>query len=227
MPLSELAEGVWTDTHPVRIVGMPLSTTMTVLRLPDGDVVVHSPIALTDERRQAVEALGPVRHLVAPNLFHHRWLGDWATAYPAAALHVPLGLPKKRHDLPADRVRTLSSEPGAFADTLEVVPIEGCRLGEIALFYRPARVLLVADLVHNIGRPEGGWTRFYTKTMGFYDRVAQSRMLRWTAYSDATTARQSVDRVLAWDFSTIIVGHGTPVTAGAKAALTDALSWLG
>lgn len=226
MPLSEVAEGVWTDTHPVRIVGMPLSTTMTLLRLPQGDLVVHSPIALTDDRRREVDALGQVRHLVAPNLYHHRWLVEWAAAYPDAELHVAQGLPKKRHDLPAPRVRTLESG-AAFSDALEVMPIDGCRLGEVLLFYRPARVLLVADLVHNIGRPEGAWPRFYTKAMGFYDRVAQSRMLRWTAYSDPAAARRSVDRVLAWDFTTVIVGHGTPVTAGAKDTLAEALSWLG
>lgn len=226
MALREIAEGVWIETHPVRIVGMPLSTTMTVLRLSEGDLVVHSPVALTEERRRAVEALGSVRHLIAPNLFHHQWLMEWATAYPAADLHVPRGLPKKRADLPASRVRTLDSA-AVFRDALDVVPIDGCRLGETAVYYRPARVLLVADLVHNIGRPEGGWTRFYTTTMGFYDRVAQSRVLRWTAYSDTAAARRSVDRVLSWDFSTVVVGHGTPVRDGAKDALAAALSWLG
>lgn len=225
MPLSEIAEGVWIETHPVRIVGMQLSATMTVLRLSAGELVVHSPVALTDERRRAVAALGNVRHLVAPNLFHHQWLMDWATEYPDADLHVPRGLPKKREDLPPSRVRTLDS--AAFAGALEVVPIDGCRLGETAVFYRPARVLIVADLVHNVGRPEGGWARFYTKTMGFYDRVAQSRVLRWTAYSDTAAARRSVDRILDWDFSTIVVGHGTPVTTGAKDAFASALAWLG
>ena len=225
MALSELVEGVWIDTHPVRIVGMELSATMTVLRLPNGELVMHSPVALTAERQQAVDALGGVSHLIAPNLFHHQWLTDWAAAYAAAELHVPSGLPKKRPELPAERVRPLV--PGAaFADTLEVLPIDGCRLGETVVYYRPARALLVADLVHNIGRPEATWARWYTKSMGFYDRVAQSRMLRWTAYSDTSAARQSVDRVLARDFTTLVVGHGTPLREGAKDALADALRWL-
>lgn len=226
MPLAQIAEGVWIDTHPVRIVGMPLSATMTVLRLPEGDLVVHSPVALTEQRRAEVEALGKVRQLLAPNLFHHQWLLEWATAFPAAELCVPPGLPKKRQDLPADRVRTLT--PGTtVSDSIELVPIDGCRLGEIALLYQPARALVVADLVHNIGRPEGAWTRFYTKTMGFYDRVTQSRVLRWTAYSDTALARRSVDRLLERDFDTLIVGHGEPVLTGAKAALVEGLRWLG
>jgi len=226
VPLAQITDGVWTDTHPVRIVGMPLSATMTVLRLPDGDLIVHSPVALTEQRRSEVEALGTVRYLLAPNLFHHQWLLEWATAFTGAELCVPPGLPKKREDLPAERVRTLT--PGtALSDSIELVPIDGCRLGEIALWYRPARVLVVADLVHNIGRPEGAWTRFYTKTMGFYDRVTQSRVLRWTAYSDTALARRSVDRLLERDFDKLIVGHGAPVLTGAKEALAAGLSWLG
>ena len=226
MPLSTIAEGVWTDTTPVRIVGTELSATMTLLRLPGGDLVLHSPIPLTDERRREVEALGTVRHLMAPNLFHHSWFAEWAAAFPAAELHVPARLPKKRPELTATRLKALESET-TLTDSVELVPIEGCRLGETALFYRPARVLVVADLVHNVGRPEGAWTRFYTKTMGFYDTVALSRMLRWTAFSDKAAARRSVDRLLELDFDALIVGHGSPVRARAKDALSNALSWLG
>lgn len=226
MPLSKLAAGVWTEATPVRIVGTELSATMTVLRLPKGDLMLHSPIPLTDERRREVEALGTLSHLMAPNLFHHSWLAEWAAAFPRAELHVPTRLPKQRPDLAAARVNVLES-PRTMADGIELLPIDGCRLGETALFYRPARVLVVADLVHNVGRPEGAWTRFYTKTMGFYDCVALSRVLRWTAFSDKRAARRSIDRLLELDFETLIVGHGAPVRAGAKAALESALSWLG
>lgn len=224
--LSTIAEGVWTDTTPVRILGTELSATMTVLRLPAGDLVLHSPVPLTNDRRREIEALGTVRHLMAPNLFHYSWFTEWAAVYPNAELHAPARLSKKRPDLPTTRLNALEAG-AALADSIDLVSIAGCRLGETALFYQPARVLVVADLVHNVGQPEGGWTRFYTKTMGFYDRVALSRVLRWTAFSDKAAARRSVDRLLDFDFETLIVGHGAPITAAAKTALERALSWLG
>ena len=92
--------------------------------------------------------------------------------------------------------------------------------------YAPARALVVADLVHNVGRPEGAWTRFYTRTMGFYDRVALSRVIRWVGFSDRAAARASVDAVLARDFDRLVVGHGAPLAAGAKEALAAAYAWL-
>jgi hypothetical protein len=199
---------------------------MTVLRLSDGTLLVHSPIELTAERRAYLEVLGPVRHLYAPNVFHHLHLRDWAEAFPLARVHAPAGLSKKRPDVRTDRVHDSAPET-AFSGGLTELRIDGFRLEESALYYARAKTLIVADLVHNIGRPEGGWTRFYSKTMGFYDRVALSRALRWTAFSDRRAARQSIDALLAFPFERLVVGHGAPVLAGARAALAAAFEWLG
>jgi hypothetical protein len=180
---------------------------------------------LTPERRAAIEALGPVAHLYAPNLFHHRWIGEWAAAFPSARLHGPVGLTKKRRDLRIDRVHSTAPEP-AFAAVVDELRIDGFRLEESVLFYRPARTLVVADLVQNIGRPQHRWTKFYTQAMGFYDRVALSRMIRWTAFSDRAGARRSLDDVLALPFDRLIVGHGTPLATGGREALAAAYTWL-
>jgi hypothetical protein len=223
--LTPLAEGIWVDSQAVRIVGTQLTSTMTVLRLAGGGLLLHSPIGMTPERRAAVDALGNVEHLYAPNLFHHLHIGDWAAAYPAARVHAPGGLSKKRPDLRIDRAHSTLAEP-AFSGVVEELPIQGFRLAEHALWYRPAGALLVADLVHNVGRPAGAWSKLYTQAMGFYDRVALSRMLRWTAFSDRKAARRSVDRLLELPVEQLVLGHGAPLGAGAKAALADAFTWL-
>jgi hypothetical protein len=222
--LTPFAKGVWLDTGPVRILGTRLTTTMSVLRLGDDDLLLHSPLALTPERRATVEALGRVAHLYAPNLFHHLWVGEWASAFPSARVHAPAGLSKKRPDLRIDRAHG-APEP-AFDGSLDERRVEGFRLGESVLFHRSARTLLVTDLVHNVGRPEDPWSRLYTRTMGFYDRVALSKIIRWTAFSDRAAARRSLDELLALDWDRLIVGHGAPLTAGAKESLAAAYSWL-
>jgi hypothetical protein len=224
-PLTPFAEGIWVDTAPVRFLGMQLTTTMTVLRLGDGNLLLYSPVALTQARQSAIEALGPVAHLYAPNLFHHRWIGEWAAAFPSARLHAPVGLAKKRGDLRIDRIHNAAREP-ACAGVLEELPIDGFRLEESVVVYRPARTLVVADLVHNVGRPQHRWTNFYSRTMGFYDRVALSRMIRCTAFSDRAAARRSLDELLALPFDRLIVGHGAPLAAGGREALAAAYSWL-
>jgi hypothetical protein len=220
------ADGVWLDEAPVRFLGMRLHATMTVIRLADGSLLLHSPVAMTAERRAAVEALGPVAHLYSPNAYHHLRIGDWKAAFPSAKLHAPPGLAKKRPDLRIDRFHPAAPEP-AFEGVVDEHGVEGFRLEETVLFHLPSRTLVVADLVHNIGRPTHAWTKTYTKAMGFYDRVALSRAIRWTAFPDKAAARRSIDALLALPFDRLVVGHGGPLTTGAKDALAAAYTWLG
>lgn len=223
--LTPFAEGLWLDAQPVRIVGTQLTATMAVLRLGDGELLLYSPIQMTPERRVAVEGLGRVAHLYAPNLFHHSYIAEWAAAFPTARVHAPPGLVKKRVGLRIDRLHGGAAEPN-FTGVIDELPIEGCRLGESVLVYRPARTLLVADLVHNVGQPPGAWTKLYTQAMGFYDRVALSRALRWTAFSDRAAARRSLDQLTSLPFERLVVGHGAPLSSGAKDAFVQAYEWL-
>ena len=151
--LTPFADGIWISTEPVRFLGLRLTSTMTVIRLGDGSLLLYSPVAMTPARRAAVDALGSVAHLYAPNTFHHRWIGDWAAAFPAARLHAPPDLAKKRRDLRIDRVHGAGAPEPAFAGVVDELRIDGFRLQETVLLYAPARTLVVADLVHNIGRP--------------------------------------------------------------------------
>jgi len=62
--------------------------------------------------------------------------------------------------------------------------------------------------------------------MGFYDRVALSRMIRWASFSDRTAARRSLDELLARPFDRLVVGHGSPLDQGGREALAAAYEWL-
>jgi hypothetical protein len=196
---------------------------MTVLRL-DAGLLVSSPLPLTPERRRAVLSLGPVVHLYAPNSFHHLWLAEWSREFPEARVHAPEALAKKRADLRIDHFH--GDGPSTFAGEVDEIPILGFRLAETALVHRASKTAIVTDLVHNVGCPEGTWTRMYTTLMGFYDRVALSRVLRWTAFDDRGAARTSVDRLLAAPFDNLVVGHGAPITARGHALLAAAMHFL-
>jgi hypothetical protein len=222
MTLREVTEGVWIASDSVRIVGTKLSSNMTVLRLAGDALLLHSPVSMTPERRDAVERLGEIAHLYAPNTFHHRWIGEWAAAFPSARVHAPSELAK---ELRIDRAH--DKEPdSSFAGVLDEQHFAGFRLHETALVHRASRSLVVADLAHNIGRPQDGWTKFYTRVMGFYDRVALSRVIRWTAFSDKGATRAGIDALLALPFENMLVGHGEPVLADARSTFSEVYAWL-
>jgi hypothetical protein len=225
--LAPFTPGTWTATDPVRIpyVGARVTATMAVVELPGRKLLLFSPLEMSLERRAAVDALGTVAHLYAPNMFHHLWIGDWATAYPGAVVHAPHALRAKRPELRIDRDHDRNSA-GDLSAAFDEVHIEGFMMEETVLVHRPSGTLLVADLVHNVGRPTGLWTRTYARAMGFYDQVALSRAIRWVAFTDRVAARRSIDRLAERDFDRLLVGHGAPISTGARAAVLNAYSWL-
>src|SRR3546814_4429799 len=63
---------------------IPFPTRMTVVRLAGGRLWVHSPIAPDTVLFEAIDALGDVAWLVAPNSLHNWYVADWQRRYPAA-----------------------------------------------------------------------------------------------------------------------------------------------
>jgi hypothetical protein len=66
--LTAFAEHIWTAARPARFWGVETGSRMTVVRLAGGGLFVHSPVALDPATRRAVDALGPVRAVVAPSV---------------------------------------------------------------------------------------------------------------------------------------------------------------
>jgi hypothetical protein len=60
----------------------PFTTRMTVVRLSNGDLFLHSPIKFDESVAKELQELGRVRHLVSPNQFHYAHIGEWVRAFP-------------------------------------------------------------------------------------------------------------------------------------------------
>ena len=227
MMLSELGPGLWTRSiaHRMRDLGLQIGARMNVVRLTTGELVVHAPLPPSDDLVAEVRALGTVRHLVAPNLQHHLYVGEWQKRLPDAVLHVPRHLAAKRPDL--GRSLVLGEGPGPGDPELRHVEIIGCEryLGENVFVHAASGTLLVADLVHNLPPSKDLWTRIYGTIMGFDGKVALSRAIR-LAFRDREATRRSLEVVLALDWSRIVPAHGDVIEGDAKQALRDAYAWL-
>lgn len=198
---------------------------MTVLRLPDGGLWVHSPVAFTPERRTAVAALGPVRFLVAPNLFHHLHLPDWAAAFPDARVVAPKGLRAKRPALRIDLELEDLPDP-AWAPVLDQMHVRGMpQLNEFLFFHRPSRTAIVTDLAFHYAHAEGWKLRAYLWLDGVLGRFAAPRFLRLFT-QDPEAVRASLQRALKWDVERVVVCHGQVLEHGGQKALHDAFSRL-
>ena len=139
MALRQLAQDLWVlDCPEHTYLGLHLGTRMTVVRLPDGGLLLHSPVRLSASLQEELGALGTVTHVVAPSLYHHLYAGHALEAYPDAQLHGPEALHRKRKDLGFHHV--LGETPHRdWQDVLVPVSIDGCMLQE---------TVLVLSLIH-------------------------------------------------------------------------------
>ena len=219
MPLERVAEDVWVHAQGLRTMGLRLQTRMTVIRLGDGRLFLHSPVGLSHELREELDRLGEVALVVAPNRYHHRYVGDYAV-YPHATFLAAPGLPEKRPDLRFDGILEARPPPG-WPEALAYRPIDGApALSETIFFHRPSRSLLLTDLAFNI-RSASFPARAYFTLSGVYGRPAQSRLM-FLLVRDRRRFADSLRAVLEWDFVRVIPCHGDLMAGDAKTALTRA-----
>ena len=96
---------------------------------------------------------------------------------------------------------------------------------EVVFLHRPTATLILTDLCFNIPPGRGLPTTVGAWILGYYRRLAVSRLLR-IAIENRAAARSALDRILAWHFDRVIVGHGDIVESGGQAAVRRAFAWL-
>ncbi len=198
---------------------------MTVICLPDARLLLHSPIALTDDLAREVEALGTVTYLVAPNKLHHLFVADWQQTFPEALAYVAPGLETKRPDLQVAGL--LGGEPeSGWADRVEQVLLEGFPFAnEVVFFHRPSATLIATDLAFNFGPGSSKLTRLVFRLGGTHDRLSPTHLERMLV-RDRAAFRRSMERILAWPFERIVVAHGDVSESGGREELLAGYSWL-
>jgi len=224
--LRKIGEEIWATEAPMVVFGMlDIGTRMTVIRLADGGIFLHSPTPADGATRAAVDTLGPVRCIVAPNDVHHLHVGAWKAAYPDALLLGAPGLENKRRDLRFDAI--LGGTPHAsYAASLDHVLLGGAPyMNEIAFFHRASRTLLLTDAAFHPTPASTRGALIWTKLTTVRDGFGPNALVRWFI-RDRRAMRASLDRVLAWDFDRVTVTHGEVLESGGRAALARAYAWL-
>lgn len=229
-----VADELWVvDSGPLMAFGLvPIPLRMTVIRLPDGALLLHSPTRFEGALHRALEALGPIGHLVAPNSAHWMFVRDWQGHVPGAVTWAAPGLrdrrPVKRsgvrldHDLgPA----TSALWPAAV-EQIEVPGIGGFR--EVALFHRASRTLVLTDLVDNLEpRKLPRLVRPFASLVGATAPDGRAPVyLRAVVKARGAEARDAARRLVALRPERVIFTHGSWFETDATARLERSLRWL-
>lgn len=221
--LQPIDDNLWHATHAFTANGLPITTRMTVVRLPGRKLLLHSPIPLNDGLLGQVEALGCVAFIVAPNKMHHLFLAPCAAAFPGAVVYGPRGLRKKRPNLGAMRELPPGEVP-EWGPDLEHLAFEGIPAGnESVWFHRPTATLVVTDLLQWM-RGDLPWaTRAYAALTG----VRRGLAVPWTVRAlvrDRAAAARSAERVLRWPFTRVVTAHNAIVDTDAHGQVAWALA---
>ena len=152
--LKPVADNLWIVDSGPQQMGISLPVRMTVIRLSGGEVLLHSPTRYNEALRQDIEALGPIRHLVAPNIAHWTHLKEWQTRCPGAETSAAPNL-RQRSQVQKAGVRLdrdlTEAPPEEWRQDLEqaIVP-GGAGFREVAFLHKPSRTVILTDLVQNL-----------------------------------------------------------------------------
>lgn len=222
--LQEWSDGIWIAEAPLRFFGIPFGTRMTVVRLDDGSLLLHSPIHISPSLRSELDLLGSVKHIVSPNKLHYLFLDTAIATYPDATLYVPLELAKKRPEFSYGTLLT-DEIPDAWAGVMEQLIVRGSNsMQEVVFFHPRSRTLIVADLCENFGRHSPLLTQIMAWFARMYGRPRMPRDWQIT-FQDHEARRASFERLLKWDFDRVILAHGALLPSQAKPIFQREYAW--
>lgn len=213
--------------------GMPFPTRMTIVRLHDSSLWCHSPIAPNEGLFAEIDALGPVRHLVSPNLLHYASIAAWKRHYPNATAWASPGVRERaaaQHIEVAFNADLVDAPPQAWVADLDQVRFRGSRvIEEFVFFHRASATLVLADLIENFEREKlTRGTRWLAWLGGVLDPDGKAPLdMRATFFGRKKLAREGFERIMAWRPRRVILAHGRWYERNAEAELRRAFRWVG
>lgn len=216
-PPVELEENLWRVEGAVP--GAPLRRVMTLVRLADRRVVVHSAIALDEASMARLQAWGRPSILLVPNGFHRLDAPTYLSRFPELTVYCPRAARR--------RVAQVVRVDGDFSECqlgagVELGHLDGTGEAEgYVLVRHGATVTLVLnDAVFNMPHAPGvlGFVlRHVTRSSG---GPTVSRVARWALVRDRERFRAHLLRLAQTpDLARIIVSHHAVIDASPRAVL--------
>ena len=215
-PLEQLAENVW------RVEGdlpkMALKRCMVVARASNGDLVLHSAIAMNDEQMAALEALGRPAYLIVPNGWHCLDAARYKARYP----QLKVICPRKAVKMVSAKVQGVDGDYDDFASlddegSVRLEHFDRDRSVEGALVARSSDgvTLVFGDSLFNLPHRKGLLWWLYGRLLGATGgpRVTPIGRVMMTLTRSKEPFREFLRRYAdSGDVKRIVPGHGAPVT---------------
>jgi len=220
--LKQIDTDIWVAEQPLRYFGLSVGTRMTTIRLANRELAIISPIELNDATSSQLDEIGTIRHIIAPNLYHYLFADNFKKHYPDATFWAAPGLEAKKPDLAIDR--TIQGDIESLWNGLEYVLFAGFRtlglsgfdsVNECVFYHRVSRTLILTDIAFHFDESYPAIVKLATKVLGGYKNLSPS-LLERVATTDKEQVKESVKKVLDWDFERVIMAHGSIIENNGK-----------
>lgn len=209
-PIERLEENLWCVTGTLQ--GMSLKRVMTVVKLDDGEIVIHSAVALNDDSMAEIEAWGRPAILLVPNAYHRLDAPAYLKRYPDLKIYCPKGSRAKieevvRVDADYDELESDSS--------LTIEHLAGVRKveGVLTVHSKTGTTVVFNDAVFNMPHGRGVPGFIFRHITGSTGGPRVTRLFRVMAVKDKAALRDHLERLADTpDLKRIIVSHHEPIT---------------
>ena len=231
--LKPVDDNIWiVDGPEISFNGLPFPTRMTIIRLQNGDLFIHSPTPLPEPLKNQVDAIGKVRHLVSSNYIHYWWIGEWQEHYPDA---IKWASPKVRpraakHGIKFDRDLGEQAELD-WADEIDQIIVHGGRaMEEVEFFHKPSKTLILTDFIENFEpkRVHSRIMRFLLKLGGVADPDGKMPVdIYLSFFGRRDKLKSAIQTMINWHPERVILAHGRWYKKDGEAELRRAFRRLG
>ncbi len=217
-PLQPLADNLYFVSG--ELPGMPLRRGMTVVRLHNGDLLLHSAIAMGEEAMAELEALGRPAWLVVPNGFHRIDAPRYKARYPDLRVVCPRGARKAVEKVVGvDVTYDGLTLPGEAA---QIEHLDGLkdREGVLRVVSEDGVTLVFNDAFFNVPHGSGLFWLVYGRLMGNAGGPRVTSVARMVLVGDKKAYGAHLARLAETpDLKRLVPGHGDIVDADAAGVL--------
>ena len=210
---------IWIKEYPIHYAGTHFNSRMTIVRLANGNLFIHSPCEIDEPTKQAIEILGKVEFIVAPGSYHHLHVASAQQAFPEAETFICPGIERKNPDIDFDWLLGDRPDERWQADFEQVLVRGNKYIWEVAFYHKTTKTLILVDLIENFTdeTEDVNWSLelWFKAVFRMWDnpKPAPEYQMGW---KDKKAAARSLKKILDWDFDRIIISHGDLIEENAK-----------
>lgn len=228
--LQVFGKDIWIVDGPnVRDMFLTFTTRMTIVKLFDGSLWINSPVPVSFDMLKQITTLGSVKYLLSATPRHVWRLDGWHTLFPEAQLWAtqksPFTLMKGHFSFTG----ILGEEPYKdWANDFDQLVFKGSPLiKEVFFYHKASNTVIMDDLIqiHSIIKGKA-FLNSFIKLEGVASPYGGVSLDLRLSFTNRNKARQSLKKLLSWDFDKLILAHGVCIERDAKSFVEKAFHWL-